>query len=93
MESIITGFDESRRKHKNNQTFMSTQLSPVKATFLFPHTVAVGVDLVFRPASAAYFVEGCEHGESKKKIDTALYLKLTVEKDSRSDAGFFSGRL
>lgn len=46
---------------------MSAKLSPVKATFLFPHTVAVGVDLVFCAASATYFVESCEHSQRKEK--------------------------
>lgn len=39
---------------------MSPQRSPVEATLLLPHTVAVGVDLVFCAAPAADFVESCE---------------------------------
>lgn len=48
--------------YRNHQTFVSTQRPPVKATFLFPHTVAVGVDLVFGTTPTADFVEGYEHG-------------------------------
>lgn len=56
---------------------MSTQLSPVKAAFLFPHTVANGVDLVFCPTSAAYFVESCEKSQRKKKRGITACLILT----------------
>lgn len=53
----------------STQTFVSPQRSPVEATLLLPHTVAVGVDLVFCAASAADFVESCE--DSERQTETA----------------------
>lgn len=66
----------SSLEDRYSQTSVSTQLSPVKAAFLFPHTVAVGVDLVFRTTSTAYFVESYEHGERMK---TGRILLFDVE--------------
>lgn len=44
-------------KKANKRTFTSAQPSPMKATFLFPYTVAIDVDLILSSTSTAYLVQ------------------------------------
>lgn len=48
---------------------MSAQSSPVKATFLFPYTATVDIDLVLGATSTAYLIKRWKHiTESHLKV-------------------------